>query len=228
MTEPRRRLTAELTSGWRTRTRRSRRATRGSGRGGSRCTPSTCLPTGTTPGWCRRTARRRSRRWTSTGRVRGAGRRRRHRGAGAGQAGEPSRWRTCGSTSRTGTSGGRDEEETADVDARPGRWRRASRRAMRRRSTASGSSASRPHLRSRSDPDADGVRRDAPGQRRQPGRLGGHAAEGDQRRPGRGDGPRRRDAGPAVRGPGRDARSRSSGRTARRSSPGWCTRAASG
>ena len=53
--------------------------------------------------------------------------------------------------------------------------------------------------------DADGVRLDPPGQRREPRRLGRHAAQGDQRRPGRGHGPRRRDAGPPVRGPGRDA-----------------------
>ena len=38
----------------------------GSGRAGSRCTRSTCRPTGTTPGWCRRTARRRCGASTST------------------------------------------------------------------------------------------------------------------------------------------------------------------
>ena len=52
---------------------------------------------------------------------------------------------------------------------------------------------------------ADGVRRHAGRGGRLAGRLGGDPAQGHQRRPGRGDGARGRDAGPALRGPGRDA-----------------------
>ena len=179
--------------------------TPGSGPAGSRCTPSTCRPTGTTPGWCRRTARRRWRPSTST------------RARSPSWSATTTSWRGCGPSCEAepvedlrvdfedGYVGRSDEDETADVEraaralaAEPAGGRR------RRRSAASGSSASRPRPAQPQHPDADGVRRDPARQRREPRRLGGHAAQGDQRRPGRGDGPRRRDAGPAVRDPGRD------------------------
>ncbi len=113
-----------------------------------------------------------------------------------------------------GYVGRSDADEDADVvraaralaESQQARHRRAVRRhpdqVLRGRDPGPG----RPH--------ADVVRRDAAGQRGQPRRLGGDPAEGDARRPGRGDGGGLRDARagpragpgrPPVRGPGRDA-----------------------
>ena len=93
-----------------------------------------------------------------------------------------------------GYVGKTDADEDADVvRAAPRAGRRASRRARRRRSAASGSSASRRR------PGAAAIRTltsyvatlvEAGGDAR---RLGGDAAQGDQRRPGRGDGARARE-----------------------------------
>ena len=231
------RLTAELDERLAAADAALARATRASGRGGSRCTRSTCRPTGTPPTWRRRTARRRSAVIDEHADAFAALRRRRPTWcARVGPSSAASRSRTCGSTSRTATSARADDDEDADV-VRAARARWPSRQQD---GTAAPFARDPDQVLRGADPGAGASRtlaafcRRLLASRRHPRRLRGDAAEGDQRRPGRGDGARCADRGGSGWRPARCGsrsrsrrRSRSSAPTAPRWSRGWCTPAAS-